>query len=109
MVIAENPYGMLKGRWQIILKKCEARMYNMKYIVSAAVVLHTMYLFQWPVWTKIVINGRGIRFDSKQWHSKTGKFIKWVVDIMYKYFLAGVVFSFILILACKKMWTYRSL
>ena len=46
MVIAENPYGMLKGRWQIILKKCEARMYNMKYIVSAAVVLHTMYLFQ---------------------------------------------------------------
>ena len=60
MVVAENPYGMLKGRWQIILKKCEARMYNMKYIVSATVVLHSMYLFQWPVWTKIEINGRGI-------------------------------------------------
>ena len=41
-VVSENAYGMLKGRWRILYKKCEARMFNMKYIIMSCVLLHNL-------------------------------------------------------------------
>ena len=40
-VVAENAYGMLKGRWQIIYKKCECKLY-IKYVIMAVVLLHNI-------------------------------------------------------------------
>ena len=40
-VITENAYGMLKGRWRILYKKTECRMFNLKYIIMAA-MLHNL-------------------------------------------------------------------
>ena len=41
-VVTENAYGMLKGRWRIIYKKCEAKLYNIKYVVMVCVLLHNL-------------------------------------------------------------------
>lgn len=41
-VVTENAYGMLKGRWRFIFKMCEAKLYNIKYIIMAAVLLHNI-------------------------------------------------------------------
>ena len=41
-IVTENAYGMLKGRWRILHKKCDARLYNVKYIVMACVMLHNL-------------------------------------------------------------------
>ena len=32
-VVTENAYGMLIGRWRIIYKKCECKLYNIKYVI----------------------------------------------------------------------------
>ena len=39
-VVCENAYGMLKGRFRILYKKTECRLFNLKYIVMASVMLH---------------------------------------------------------------------
>ena len=41
-VVTENAYGMLKGRWRILYKKTECRMYNLKYIIMASIMLHNL-------------------------------------------------------------------
>ena len=41
-VVAENCYGMLKGRFRIIYKKCECQLSNAKYIIMACVLLHNL-------------------------------------------------------------------
>ena len=41
-VVTENAYGMLKGRWRFIYKKCEAKMRNVKYVLMACVLLHNL-------------------------------------------------------------------
>ena len=41
-VVTENAYGMLKGRWRILYKKTECRMFNLKYIIMAAIMLHNL-------------------------------------------------------------------
>ena len=38
----ENAYGMLKGRFRILYKKTEYRLFNLKYIVMASVMLHNL-------------------------------------------------------------------
>ena len=39
-VVTENCYRMLKRRWRILYKKAESKVFNLKYIVMACVVLH---------------------------------------------------------------------
>ena len=39
-VVTENCYGMLKSRWQILYKKAESNVFNLKYIIMACVMLH---------------------------------------------------------------------
>ena len=41
-VVCENAYGMLKGRFRILYKKTECRLFNLKYIVMASVMLHNL-------------------------------------------------------------------
>lgn len=41
-VVTENAYGMLKGRWRILYKKTEMKLYNLKYVVMACVMLHNL-------------------------------------------------------------------
>ena len=40
--MCENAYGMLKGRFRILYKKTECRLFNLKYIVMASVMLHNL-------------------------------------------------------------------
>ena len=42
--VTENVYGMLKGRWRLIFKKCESKMHNVKYVIMACVLLHNLYI-----------------------------------------------------------------
>ena len=39
-VVTENCYGMLKSRWRILYKKAESKVFNLKYIIMACVMLH---------------------------------------------------------------------
>ena len=39
-VVTENCYGMLKSRWRILYKKKESKVFNLKYIIMACVMLH---------------------------------------------------------------------
>ena len=41
-IVCENAYGMLKGRFHILYKKTECRLFNLKYIVMASVMLHNL-------------------------------------------------------------------
>ena len=41
-VVTEHAYGMLKGRWRILYKKTECRMRNVKYIITACILLHNL-------------------------------------------------------------------
>ena len=38
--VTENCYGMLKSRWRILYKKAESKVFNLKYIIMACVMLH---------------------------------------------------------------------
>ena len=39
-VINENVYGILKGHWHLIYKKCECKLHNIKYVIMVVVPLH---------------------------------------------------------------------
>ena len=39
-VVTQNCYGMLKSRWQILYKKAESKVFSLKYIIIACVMLH---------------------------------------------------------------------
>ena len=41
-VVTENAYGMLKGRFRFLYKKTECRMYNLKYVIMACIMLHNL-------------------------------------------------------------------
>ena len=41
-VVTENAYGMLKGRWRILYKQTECRMYNLKYVIMSCIMLHNL-------------------------------------------------------------------
>ena len=41
-VVTENAYGMLKGRWWIIYKKCECKLYNINYVTMVVVLLYNI-------------------------------------------------------------------
>ena len=41
-VVTENAYGMLKGRWRILYKQTEYRMYNLKYVIMSCIMLHNL-------------------------------------------------------------------
>ena len=41
-VVCENAYGMLKGHFRILYKKIECRLFNLKYIVMASIMLHNL-------------------------------------------------------------------
>ena len=38
--VTENCYGMLKSRWRILYRKAESKVFNLKYIIMACVMLH---------------------------------------------------------------------
>ena len=41
-VVTENAYGMLKGRWRFLFKQTECRMFNLKNIIMACILLHNI-------------------------------------------------------------------
>ena len=41
-MVTENAYGMLKGRWRILYKQTECRMYNLKYVIMSCIMLHNL-------------------------------------------------------------------
>ena len=41
-VVIKNGYGMLKGRWRILLKKTECQLFNFCYIAMACIALHSL-------------------------------------------------------------------
>ena len=41
-IVTEYAYGMLKGRWRLIYKRCECKLHNMKYVIMATVLLHNL-------------------------------------------------------------------
>ena len=41
-VVTENAFGMLKGRWRILYRKTECRMFNLKYVIMASIMLHNL-------------------------------------------------------------------
>ena len=43
-LVAENSYGMLKGRRRITYKKCECKFYNIKHVITATVLLHNIFI-----------------------------------------------------------------
>ena len=58
-IVCENAYGMLKGRFHILYKKTECRLFNLKYIVMASVMLHNLcidvndpFLLRWRLQVK---------------------------------------------------------
>ena len=43
-VAAENCYDMLKSRWRILYRKAESKVFNLKYIIMACMMLHNFCL-----------------------------------------------------------------
>ena len=41
-MVTENAYGILKGRWGILYKQTECRMYNLKYVIMSCIMLHNL-------------------------------------------------------------------
>ena len=39
-VVTENCYGMLKIHWRILYKKAESKVFNLKYVIMACMMLH---------------------------------------------------------------------
>ena len=40
----EKAFGILKGRWRVIMKRCEIHLSNVPDIVATYVVLHNLYI-----------------------------------------------------------------
>ena len=43
-VAAENCYDMLKSHWRILYRKAESKVFNLKYIIMACMMLHNFCL-----------------------------------------------------------------
>ena len=41
-VVTESAYGILKGRWQILYKKIECRLFDLHYVTMACIALHNL-------------------------------------------------------------------
>ena len=41
-VVTKNAYGILKGRWHILHKKTECRLFNIGYVIMACITLHNL-------------------------------------------------------------------
>ena len=41
-VVTENAYGILKGRWCILYKKTECRLFYLRYVIMACIALHNL-------------------------------------------------------------------
>ena len=41
-VVTEIANGMIKGKWHIIYKKCTCKLYNIKYVIMAILLLHNI-------------------------------------------------------------------
>ena len=41
-MVTECAYGQLKGRWRVLLRKCESSQHSLKYNVLACIVLHNI-------------------------------------------------------------------
>ena len=41
-VVTAHAYGMMKGRWRLLYKECEGKLYNIKYVIMAGVLLHNL-------------------------------------------------------------------
>ena len=79
LVLTGNCYGMLKSCWQILYKKAESKVFNLKYIIMACVMLNTFCIAKYdpcnPRWRLIVeelelnntvINRRVNKGESKE-------------------------------------------
>ena len=57
-VVTENTYGMLKGRWRILFKRTEWRLFNLRYFTMVCIAFHNMYIFKSckPRWKLYVRN-----------------------------------------------------
>ena len=61
----ERAFGILKGRWRVIMKRCEILLQNMPDIVATCVVLHNLYIVKkegieedWIVEAENILNRR---------------------------------------------------
>ena len=44
-MVTENAYEMLEGRWRILYKQREGRMYNLKYVIMSCIMVHNLCIF----------------------------------------------------------------
>ena len=87
-VVSENCYGMLKGRFRIIYKRCECKLHNCKYIVMVCAMLHNLCtavddpcLPRWKLQVDQLdlIDKRLVRSESKQESSSNAqKIADWI-------------------------------
>ena len=52
-VVTESSYGMLKGRWRLTYKKCECKLYNVRYAIMTAAVLHNIWIYRNDPWNTV--------------------------------------------------------
>eukprot|EP00112_Aurelia_sp_Birch-Aquarium-sp1_P016707 Seg381.22 transcript_id=Seg381.22/GoldUCD/mRNA.D3Y31 product="hypothetical protein" protein_id=Seg381.22/GoldUCD/D3Y31 len=45
-MVVESAYGMLKGRWRVLLRKCESSAAQVKVVTLACMVLHNVCISQ---------------------------------------------------------------
>ena len=43
-VFTENAHGIPKGRWRILYKKTECRLFNLRYVIMACIALYNLYI-----------------------------------------------------------------
>ena len=90
-VVTENAYGMLKGHWRILYKKTECRMFNLKYIIMAYIMLHNLCIDHndpcKPRWRLEVlqlglVKRRGSRSENKEMsHLNRRKIWNWLWNL----------------------------
>ena len=87
-------FNEIKGRWQIILKKIEARMYSMKCIIMTTVVLHNICTHfndpcgpRWKLTVEeldFIQNNDIPRFKSRHSKSNSIEFSKKIADWLWE-------------------------
>ena len=71
-VVTENAYGILKERSRLTYKKCECKLYNIRYVITTAAVLHNICIYRSDPWNPVGDSKLKI-LDSRDLRRNAGK------------------------------------